>query len=64
MKPDDVKIGYSYVHAVFGPCVVTLRTRKGFWVECWGGPCGDKLYVFKGVSASELRPLAGKGDGK
>jgi len=38
-----------------GPCVVTHHNRRGYWISVWGGPCGDKLYTFKGIDAGDLR---------
>lgn len=50
----EIRIGSCYTHTVYGPCVVTHKTLKGYWVEIWGGPNMDQLYTFKGVSATDL----------
>lgn len=58
MQANEVQIGRVYNHAGFGQCTVVLRNRRGFWIQVWGGPDGDKLYTFKEINAADLTPIA------
>lgn len=55
MNATEIRVGGSYNHAIHGNCIVTLKNKNGFWIQVWGGPSGDKVYTFKGISASELK---------
>jgi hypothetical protein len=56
----EIQIGGSYVHTLFGNCIVLYRNSRGYWIQCWGGPSGDKLYTHKGIKASDLKPRDSK----
>lgn len=56
MTEDQVKVGGCYSHRTHGPCMVIYKNRNGFHISVWGGICGDKEYVFKGIKATDLRP--------
>lgn len=57
MEAKDIKIGRTYIHRLHGQCVVLRKNRLGYWIDCWGGINGDKLYTFKGIQAKDLSPL-------
>jgi hypothetical protein len=50
----EIKVGGSYKHTVHGNCIVIYQNRGGYWIQVWGGPCGDKKYTFKGIKATDL----------
>ena len=54
MVATEIKIGGSYSHRVHGRCVVLCKNRRGYHIQVWGGISGDKLYIFKGISADDL----------
>lgn len=56
MTMQEIRIGKCYQHTLHGSCVVTFHNRNGYWIQCWGGINGDKLYTFKGIRAEDLSP--------
>jgi hypothetical protein len=51
----QITIGGSYTHTLHGNCIVLNQNKNGYWIQVWGGPCGDKLYTFKGIRAEDLK---------
>lgn len=52
----EIRIGGCYAHKTHGSCVVTHHNSRGYWIQVWGGTCGDKLYTFKGIAGDDLSP--------
>jgi hypothetical protein len=52
------KVGECATHKTLGNCVIRrlFPASGAAWVEVWGGPCGDKLMLFKGQRIEDLAP--------
>ncbi len=57
MTTTEIKIGSCYMHKGHGQCIVTHKTKAGYWITVWGGPSKDKPYTFKRIKADDLESI-------
>lgn len=53
----EIKEGGSYTHYLHGYGVATFKTKQGWHFLTYGGPNGDKRYIWKGIKPHELTPF-------